>query len=244
MLNERSKWIRREIIKLSKANGGYHFGGCFSSAEILLTLYDEILTCEDRFILSKGHSCWGLYVLLRERGLNPSLEGHPSLDLPNGIHWTTGSEGHGFPAGVGMALARKIQNKPGRIYVLIGDGECQEGTTWESMLMAVQHHLDNLYVIVDRNRIQGSGYTDDILSIRCLPAVASTIGWNVAIINGHDTQEIRGFCQYEFVVSGQPRMLIADTEKGKGVSYMTNRPEWHARWMDDEMEKKAMEELK
>jgi transketolase len=245
MLNERSKWLRREIIKLSKANGGYHFGGCFSCAEILLTLYDEVLTCEDRFILSKGHSCWGLYVLLRERGLNPSLEGHPHLDLANGIHWTTGSEGHGFPAGVGMALARKIQKRPGRIYVLIGDGECQEGTTWESMLMASRHGLDNLIVIVDDNKIQGSGRTTDILPvIPSLPAAANAAGWTVWSVDGHDHIEINRWLAPDVAVDRSPIMIFAETVKGKGVSFMEDNPNWHARWMDDGLEKQAMEELK
>jgi transketolase len=108
-----------------------------------------LLTEDDRFILSKGHGCWGYYVLLKEKGFSPLLEGHPHLDLKNGVHWTTGSEGHGFPAGIGMALARKIKKKPGIVYVIVGDGECQEGTTWESILIASHKKLDNLKIILD-----------------------------------------------------------------------------------------------
>ena len=141
-LNARSKKLRLDIIKLSKANGGYHYGGSFSCAEILINLYDKILKENDRFILSKGHGCWGYYVLLMENGYKPLLEGHPRLDLKNGVHWTTGSEGHGFPAGVGMALGEN--EKDGKVYVVIGDGECQEGTTWESILIASHHKLKNL----------------------------------------------------------------------------------------------------
>lgn len=241
MLSERSKQVRRDVFALSKANGGYHFGGTLSCIEILISLYDHILDLGvDRFILSKGHACWGYYVLLRERGFDPSLEGHPHLDLHNGVHWTTGSEGHGFPAAVGMALARKVQNKPGRIYVLIGDGECQEGTTWESMLMAVQHRLDNLTVIVDFNKIQGSGFTRDILSVDCLGDVAEKVGWIVRELDGHNVGTLSEALCRRFDL---PYLIIAHTVKGKGVSYMEDRPEWHANWPKPELVEQAMAEL-
>lgn len=241
-LNERSKQVRRDTIKLSKANGGYHYGGCFSTVEILICLYDEILSAEDKFILSKGHACWPYYVLLREKGLKPKLEGHPCLDEKNGVHFTTGSEGHGFPAGVGMALARKIQGKPGRIYVLMGDGECQEGTTWESLLTAPFRRLNNLTVIVDFNGIQGAGFVKNILPVHGLGAVAVILGWSVAEINGHDNDEILEALKKN--ETGIPRLIIAYTIKGKGVSYMQNDPSWHAKWVDGELEKQAYEELK
>jgi len=239
-MNARSKQVRRDTITLSKANGGYHFGGTFSCIEILIALFDHVLTAQDRFILSKGHACWGYYVLLQEKGFKPSLEGHPHLDLPNGVHWTTGSEGHGLPAGVGMALARKLQGISGKVYVLIGDGECQEGTTWESMLMAVQHKLDNLVVIVDWNKIQGSGFTHKILSVDCLVDVAAEIGWHVFCADGHDVNKLTEFMRYD---CNKPHMIIADTIKGKGVSFMENDPAWHACWLDDHRESLAMEEL-
>ncbi len=240
-LNERSKYIRRETFKLSKANGGCHFGGTFSCVEILINLYDHILTKNDRFILSKGHACWAYYVLLREKGLNPKLEGHPSLDLHNGVHWTTGSGGHGLPAGVGIALARKIQNKPGRVYVLMGDGECQEGTTWESLLIAPHRELDNLVVIVDNNKIQGSGFVKDILPIDFLGKVAEECGWVTYSIDGHDNIYVRGALATEF--DNKPYMIIANTIKGKGVSFLENDPKWHAKWPSPEEEKRIMEEL-
>lgn len=239
-LNERSKQIRRETIKLSKANGGYHYGGTFSCTEILINLYDHILTDNDRFILSKGHACWAYYVLLREKGYNPMLEGHPRLDLHNGVHWTTGSEGHGLPASLGMALARKMQNRPGRVYVLMGDGECQEGTTWESLLTAPHRKLDNLVAIVDNNKIQGSGFVNDILPIDCLEEVATACGWVTHTIDGHNNDDIRSALMRKF---DKPYMIIANTIKGKGVSYMENNPKWHACWPDPEHEKKALEDL-
>ncbi len=240
VLNERSKYIRRETYKLSKANGGYHYGGVFSCVELLINLYDHILTPDDRFILSKGHACWAYYVLLRERGLNPKLEGHPQLDLHNGVHWTTGSEGHGLPAGLGMALARKIKNKPGRVYVLMGDGECQEGTTWESMLIAPHRKLDNLTVIVDNNKIQGSGFVKDILPIDCLLKVARECGWIVLSIDGHDNESIRYTLNRKY---DKPYMIIADTIKGKGVSFMEGNPKYHAKWPTPDEEKIILEEL-
>ena len=240
ILNERSKQVRRNTIVLSKANGGYHYAGSFSTVEILICLYDEILKANDKFILSKGHACWPYYVLLRERGLAPKLEGHPTLDERNGVHFTTGSEGHGLPAGVGMAMARKIQGKSGRIYVLVGDGECQEGTTWESLLTAPHRRLDNLVVIVDFNRIQGAGFVKHILPVDGLARVAAVLGWSVSIINGHDNAEILGALKYQ---SAWPRLIIAHTVKGKGVSFMENEPAWHAKWLDGEEEKQAFREL-
>tara|TARA_R100001132_G_C3266361_1_gene89159 strand:+ start:939 stop:1670 length:732 start_codon:yes stop_codon:yes gene_type:complete len=240
-LNDRSKQVRRAAMALSKANGGYHYGGTFSCTEILINLYDDILQQEDRFILSKGHGCWSYYVLLMERGYKPSLEGHPHLDLENGVHWTTGSEGHGFPAGIGMALARKKQRRSGKVYVLIGDGECQEGTTWESILTAAHQRLDNLVVIIDRNGIQGSGFVDDILPIGCLFGAAKECGWEVSEINGHDNEEIKNAMNKE---CDKPHLIVANTIKGKGVSYMENIPCWHAKWPDEEHEKQALEELR
>lgn len=240
MLDERSKRIRRETIKLSKANGGYHYGGCFSIVEILRVLYDHVLTEADKFILSKGHACWPLYVLLREKGFNPKLSGHPTRDENNGVVCTTGSEGHGLPTGIGIALAKKLKKESGRVYVLIGDGECQEGTTWESLLIAAHYQLDNLVVVVDWNGIQGSGFVCDVLNINNLDEVAKIIGWTAVKINGHLINEI------EYAVakrSEEPILVIANTVKGKGVSFMEDSPKWHACWPNEEQERVALEEL-
>jgi transketolase len=240
-LNKRSKKLRLEIIKLSKANGGYHYGGSFSCVEILLSLFDSVLKDEeDKFIMSKGHACWGYYVLLHEKGFKPLLEGHPHRDVHNGVQWTTGSEGHGFPAAVGMSIARKIKNQNGEIYVLIGDGECQEGTTWESFLMAVQHNLNNLTVIVDFNKIQGSGFTKDILSVDCIGKVAEVVGWKVSEIDGHNIEELT---KKMLEKKNKPHLIVAHTIKGKGVSFMENQPKWHANWPTPEYEKIAIDEL-
>lgn len=241
-LSQRSKQVRKDAINLSKANGGYHYGGSFSCAEILINLYDKIMHKEDRFILSKGHGCWVYYVLLKEIGYNPILEGHPHYDPKNGIYCTTGSMGHGFPVGIGMALARKLNNQKGKIFVLLGDGECQEGTTWESILIGSKLKLNNLVIIVDNNKIQGSGYVDDILPLdNVLIESAKAAHWDVYRINGHNNDLLNLKLNENFE---KPILVIADTIKGKGVSFMENKPKWHSNWLAGELEKQAMEELK
>jgi transketolase len=239
-LGKRSKDLRLEIIKLSSANGGYHYGGSFSCVEILLSLYDHTLGADDKFIMSKGHGCWGFYVLLREKGLDPLLEGHPHRDINNGVHWTTGSEGHGLPAAVGVALAKKLKNKNGETYVLVGDGECQEGTTWESLLIASHHKLNNLTAIVDFNGIQGSGFVKDILSLDSLGDVARKIGWIVSEGDGHDLDFLKNAMK---IKKDKPHLIISKTIKGKGVSFMENQPKWHANWLNAEFMSKAITEL-
>lgn len=241
-LNNRSKKLRTDIINLSKANGGYHYGGSFSCVEILISIFDHQINLEnsDRFILSKGHGCWGYYVLLRELGFDPLLEGHPHLDLSNNVHWTTGSEGHGLPAGFGMAFAKKLQKMDSNVFVLMGDGELQEGTTWETLLLAKKHSTSNLKVVVDFNKIQGSGFVEDILPVSSIGNVAREIGWNVCEVDGHNIDELnKAFSQ----TSNDPSLIIAHTIKGKGVSFMENEPSWHANWPAPEYEKKARAEL-
>lgn len=251
-MNERSKQIRRDIISLSSANGGYHYGGCFSCVEILIALFDKVIDWRtddimfDRLILSKGHACWGYYVLLKELNYNPKLEGHPSYDLSNGVHCSTGSMGHGLPTGIGMAMAKKLKGEEGKIYVLMGDGECQEGTTWESLLIASKYKLDNLVVIIDKNRIQGSGRVEDILPASDVVTYAArSSGWYVTHIikqDGHDIGKIIEHLKSE--LKNSPRLISVNTIKGKGISFMEDNPEWHAKWLDDEHKKLAMEELK
>jgi transketolase len=240
MLSSRSKQVRRDAIELSKANGGYHYGGSFSCAEILLNLWDIVMTEKDRFILSKGHGCWVYYVILRERGFNPTLEGHPHYEPENGIYCTSGSMGHGLPAGLGMALARRIKNEPGNIFVLMGDGECQEGTTWESILLAGRLKLGNLVAIVDSNGIQGSGYVKDILPVtNVLTETALAAGWRVIEIDGHNEDMVN----VDFSQNELPTLIVAKTVKGKGVSFMENSPKWHSNWLGGDLERQALEEL-
>lgn len=239
-LDERSKQLRRDTIELALANGGYHFGGSFSCVEILRVLYEGLLTPQDRFILSKGHACWPWYVLLRERGLDPRLTGHPSRDPYNGVLFTTGSLGHGLPLGIGLAMAKKQKGEPGYVYVLMGDGELQEGTTWESMLISSKCKLDNLRVIVDWNNIQGSGRVDDVLPLWSIWTVFESCGWESSIVDGHDMA-----CLSKKIKSDhdKPKVIAARTVKGAGVSFMENDPAWHACWPSGWQKNKAMEEL-
>lgn len=242
MLSERSKQVRRDTISLSKANGFYHYGGAFSCVEILITLFDNVLADDDRFILSKGHAAPSYYVLLRESGFNPKLGGHPERDPYNGILCTTGSLGHGLPNAVGMALAKKFKKKKGRVFVLMGDGECQAGTTWESMLIASQHNLDNLVAIVDWNGIQGSDYCGMILPLTggMLYQIANLIGWQTESVDGHD---ISGLISEMEMPRNKPLLIVAHTVKGHGVSFMENQPKWHSNWLSPDLEKQALEEL-
>ena len=241
-LTDRGKQIRRDVIKLSRMNGGYHLGGSFSCVEILSTLYDKVLKLEDTFLLSKGHSCWPLYLLLQEKGNDPLLESHPQRDIYNGIFWTSGSLGHGLPAAIGMALARKIQSRLGKVFVLMGDGECQEGTTWESLLIAGKYVLDNLVVIVDHNQLQGSGIIDEILPVsKALMSAADSAGWLPTYCPGHDEDRLKKALSVDVK---KPHIILAKTVKGKGVSFMEDKAEWHARWLNEEELSIAMEELR
>ena len=240
MLSERSKQVRRDAIDISLANGGYHYGGSFSCAEILVNLFDEIMGEDDRFILSKGHGCWVYYVLLRELGFNPTLEGHPHYEPENGIYCTAGSMGHGFPTAIGQALARRLKGDPGKVYVLIGDGEAQEGTTWESLLIGGHLGLKNLVVILDSNNIQGSGYVNDIMPVvKPLQGAAYNCGWDVREIDGHNEYLIKTLT----VKSDKPLFIVANTIKGKGVSFMENVPKWHSTWLGGDWLSQAREEL-
>lgn len=239
-LGNRSKQLRRKAIELSQANGGYHYGGSFSCMEILIALFDHVLKPEDKFVMSKGHSCWGYYALLQEQGFAPLLEGHPYLG--NGVSYTSGSMGHGLPAAVGMALAKKIKKQDGFVYVLIGDGECQEGTTWESLLIAAKHNLHNLKIIIDCNGIQGSGYTDEILpSMKFIRAFKSLVEYfRVSEMDGHEILGMAAMLKRQYT---GPGIFIANTIKGAGVSWMENKPEFHAKFLNPEMVELALEEL-
>lgn len=240
-LTDRGKQIRRDTYALSKAHGGYHYGGAFSIVEILISLFDGVITPADQFILSKGHACWPLYVILRERGYRPKPSGHPERDPANNIVATTGSEGHGLPIGIGMAQARKQLGKDGRIFVLMGDGECQEGTTWEGLLLAPRLKLDNLTVIVDRNGFQGSADTEDVLPVGRLQTVARTLGWHDDEVDGHSVPDLTAALGRS--VATMPRIIIARTVKGRGVSFMEGRCEWHSRWPNKDEEAMILREL-
>jgi len=241
-LYKKSKSLRRETVDLMMENNGSHFGGSLSIIELLISLYDIILKPEDKFILSKGHACFPLYVLLRKAGYNPKILAHPDIDIKNGIYATTGSLGHGICLGIGMAKAKKIKGEKGKIYVLAGDGEAQEGTTWESLLRAPLWDLDNLVVCFDFNGIQGSGMVDEIMPVkRNLKAVAKTSGWSVSEIDGHNYKQIIPALRKKDY--RKPRLIIANTIKGKGISFMKNDPIWHSKVPTQEELKQIYKEL-
>jgi len=241
-LKQKAKELRKKVLELGMQTGEAHLGGSFSIIEALISLHSKILEPEDKFILSKGHSCYPLYILLREKGCNPKISGHPDICTEHGLSCTTGSLGHGLPIGVGMALARKKLNKSGKIYVLMGDGECQEGTTWESSIIANHHNLNNLVVIIDHNKLQALDKIENILSLGDLRKKFESFGWHVSEIDGHDFPQLIDALQLHHLE--KPRLIIANTIKGKGVSYMEQDPKWHTRLPTPEELKQAHKELK
>jgi transketolase len=211
-----------------------------SCVEILIALYDHVLTDNDIFILSKGHACWPYYVLLKEKGYSPIMEAHPHMDPSNGVHCTTGSLGHGLPFGLGIALAKKLKKEPGRVYILMGDGECQEGTLWESFLIAKAKKLNNVTLIIDMNDIQGSDAVESIVELPNLTTIASSCGWDSFTVFGHSVEKIATTCSME---SGSPVFIEAETTKGAGITFMENDPAWHSQPLFKDEETQAMEEL-
>ena len=161
----KAKKLRQDTFKAFIEHNEAHLGGSFSVIELLITLYEVVLKEDDKFILSKAHASFPLCLILKEKGYNPSLTTHLELDPENGMHCTTGSLGHGLPIATGMALARKRLNIKGKIFVMISDGECQEGTTWESLLIGAKHCLDNLVVLVDNNKIQALTSLEEALPL-------------------------------------------------------------------------------
>lgn len=211
-----------------------HLGGSFSIIEILITLYEKVLNKNDKFILSKSHASFPFIIILKEKGFNPKFTTHLELDINNGIHCTTGSLGHGLPISVGMALARKKTNKKGNVYVLISDGECQEGTTWESFLIATKHNLNNLFVIIDYNKIQALTTLNDALPLKSLAKKIKSFNLNcIEIKKGHNfTELIKGFKKK--YANNKPTVLIIHTTKGKGIKPFENDPSWHAKKVKDQ----------
>ena len=228
-LLKQAKELRQKTFNAFIEKGEAHLGGSFSMIEILITLYEKIMKPQDRFILSKAHASFPLCLLLREKGLNPELTTHLEIDPENGIFCTTGSLGHGLPMAVGMALAKKLKKQPGNIYVLVGDGECQEGTTWESLLIAARFKLDNLILLVDYNKIQALTTLDEALPLDNLPSKFIAFNWDCTEVkDGHSFAELIGALEKEHL-EGKPRAVVAHTVKGKGIRPFENDPKWHAR---------------
>ena len=225
----KAKKLRQDTFNAFVEHGEAHLGGSFSIIEMLISIYEIILKEEDKFILSKAHASFPLCLLLREKGYNPPLTTHLEINPKNGIHCTTGSLGHGLPLATGMALGRKLQQKKGTIFVMMSDGECQEGTTWESLLIADRHKLDNLVVLIDYNKIQALSFLEEGLPLDDLPAKFKAFNWDCTEVNdGHSFDELISVLQQKNNAN-KPQVIIVHTTKGKGIKAFENDPSWHAR---------------
>lgn len=263
-LAEMANRIRHHIVELATNSPGAHVGGSMSVTEILTVLFfDDVLKVDpanpqwnerDHLIYSKGHASAALYAVLAERGFFPVSElasykqpgsrlvGHPSRDIP-GVEWATGSLGHGLPVGVGISLANRHDNIAGRTFVVLGDGECQEGSIWEAAMSAAHFRLDNLVVIVDRNGFQEDGPTEEIMALEPLADKWRSFGWQVAEIDGHDVGELSSALHRLPFASGQPSCVIARTEKGHGLSFTSNTHTWHYGKFSAQQHQQALAEL-
>jgi len=255
--------IRRTVLEMVFRTESPHIGSSFSIVEILVALYFKVLNispdstfdpARDRFILSKGHACLALYAILAERGFiskddldgfainGGTFEQHPNIDLIRGIEVSTGSLGHGLSIATGMALAGKAEGSEYKVYALLSDGELNEGSVWEAIMFAGHHELSNLVALVDYNKIQALGFTRDILNLEPLTEKWRCFGWDVQEIDGHSFAEIFSALDSSSF-SKKPKVIILNTVKGKGVSFMENQLLWHYRSPDQEEYKRAIEEL-
>lgn len=262
-LQEKSFRLRRMALDMVYRAKTGHIGGDFSVMDILIELYCEQMNvtpqnqgdpARDRLILSKGHAVEALYAVLSDRGfLAPQelvsyaqfgsrLLGHPSNKVP-GIEQNTGSLGHGLPLAVGMALAGKMQGADYRTYVVMGDGELAEGSVWEGAMAAGNYHLDNLCAVIDRNRLQISGCTEDVMRLDPLDRRFEAFGWNVITVDGHNFDALRAAFTLAKSTKGKPTVLIAQTVKGYGVSFAENQAAWHHRVPNEQEYIDAVNEL-
>tara|TARA_B100000963_G_scaffold29270_1_gene21706 strand:- start:32808 stop:33563 length:756 start_codon:yes stop_codon:yes gene_type:complete len=228
-LKKKAKQLRIDTFNSFVTKGEAHLGGSFSIIEIIITIYEIFLKKKDKFILSKSHSSYPLCLLLRQKGFKTKLTTHLEIDEKNGINCTTGSLGHGLPISVGMAFAKKKLKKDGKVFVLISDGECQEGTTWESLLIASKYELDNLNIIVDYNKIQALSRLDDALPLKSLVKKFRSFNCNcIEVKNGHSFEQlIKAFKKVK--KNKKPQVIVVHTTKGKGIKEFENDPIWHAR---------------
>ena len=242
-LKENAKHVRLETIKLSNDYGIGHIAPALSIIEILVVLYDKILTENDNFILSKGHGCLSLYPLLRQKGFNPEILAHPDIDIKNGIECTSGSLGHGIGIGVGKALAKKIKKQKGCVYVIIGDGESQEGSVWESLNIIRKCNLDNIVPIIDYNKFQALDRVGNIMTEQNFVEKFEAFGFNVFDIDGHNLKDLLN--SFETIKKGTKKinLILANTIKGKGISFMENIALWHTRMMSQEEFELAKKEI-
>lgn len=258
-----AKEIRKVSLDLVFEAKASHIGGALSMTDILAVLYTDILRFypsepnnenRDRFILSKGHACTSLYATLALKGFFPIEElksygkegsfflSHTTHYIP-GIEISAGSLGHGLPIACGLALAAKRKKKEWGTYCLVGDGEMDEGSNWEAILFAAHHHLDNLCLIIDYNKIQSLGNTNDVLNLEPFSAKLKAFNWDVREINGHEHHEIKEAFEQTKYSKGQPSVIIAHTIKGKGVSFMEDNILWHYKSPNNEEYLNAINEI-
>ncbi|AGA70586.1 transketolase, beta subunit [Desulfitobacterium dichloroeliminans LMG P-21439] len=264
-INRIAMRMRRTALELAyhARNNGAHIGGGLSTIEILATLYGGVMRHlssnpnwdeRDRFILSKGHGTLGYYTALCESGYFSREElftfeendgifsGQPSMNMEKGIEISSGSLGMGLPIAVGMALAAKRKAQKHRVFVLLGDGECNEGSIWEAAMSAYHFHLDNLVAIIDYNGMQSDGFCDDLMKMSNMEAAWKGFGWNVQQGDGHNVEEL--YAQLSNIpLQGVPHVLLAKTVKGKGVSFIENNREWHHGRLTKQQLEMALAEL-
>lgn len=263
MNSEQLAWrIRRHGIEMTHLSRGSHIGAVLSTADIIAVLYNDIMTIfpddpkndkRDRFILSKGHAGAAAYAALAEKGFfdikeleshytdGGRLSGHVSHKNVPGVELSTGSLGHGICVGAGMALAAKRDNKKHMVFVVVGDGECNEGSVWEAALFANHYRLSNLTVIVDHNKMQSLDFCEKTIELIDLGAKWRAFGWNVTEVDGHDHQQLRDVLSQKH--NEKPTCIIAHTIKGKGVSFMENEVLWHYRDPQGDAYTNAIKEL-
>ncbi|HBR19433.1 MAG: transketolase [Planctomycetes bacterium GWC2_45_44] len=255
--------IRADAVMMTNLQHSGHVGSSLSMADLLVVLFEKVLNVapknpkgpnRDRFILSKGHAAAGLYSIMAEKGFFPKdwletyycdngkLCGHISHHVP-GVEFSTGSLGHGLPVTVGMALDGKRKGKKHRVFCLMSDGDCNEGSTWEAIMLAAQHKLDNLVAIVDYNKVQALGFSKDVINLEPFAEKMNLFGWAVKEIDGHNFEQILDSLSIIPFVKGKPSFLIAHTVKGKGISCMENTVASHYKCVADDKLEDAYKEL-
>ncbi|NLO89867.1 MAG: transketolase [Clostridia bacterium] len=263
-LEEKARIIRKRIISMLQEAGSGHPGGSLSAADIVAALFFRHMNIDparphwedrDRFILSKGHAAPVLYAALAEAGffdtkelkylrkINHMLQGHPDLRSTPGVEISTGSLGQGLAVGNGMALAAKLDGRDYRVFVLMGDGEIQEGMIWEAAMAAAHYKLDNLVGILDYNGLQIDGPIAQIMNPEPIADKWNSFGWHVIVIDGHNFDEILNALEEADRIEGKPTLILAKTVKGKGVSFMENEVDWHGKAPSKEEGELAMKEL-
>ncbi len=263
---EKARLMRKHAVDMSFLAGpsGAHLSPGLSMMEIMATLYFGVLRYDpktpdwperDRFILSKGHGVLGFYTALAEAGYFPLevldtfetddcvLPGHPCMNLSIGIEASTGSLGHGLSLGVGLALAARMDRRASDTYVLVGDGECNEGMIWEAIMAASHYRLDNLVAVVDRNRLQSDGFCAEIMQMDPLAEKWQSFGWGVREVDGHDIEELLDAFHRKSRPKGKPYVVIANTVKGKGISFAEDNVAWHHNRLSQAETEKALGEL-